>query len=133
MLNMENKAGYFPGDIVWWYDDDSRLVSGRVHQCILRAKEGSVVYVDKGDGMCRAVMLWKCWPSKRVAAFMWHASCMLSAMGLFIIWGLSWTGLEYLIYGEVQPRIVDDIVSIPVIVALYLMFRYKSERDRLKK
>ena len=30
----------------------------------------------------------------------------------FVAIGLLWMGLEQLIYGEVQPRIVDDLVSL---------------------
>ena len=35
-----------------------------------------------------------------------------------------WQMLEYLIYGEVQPRIVDDIMML-----FFIPFIYISERD----
>ena len=30
----------------------------------------------------------------------------------FVTIGLLWAGLEWMIYGEVQPRIVDDLISL---------------------
>ncbi len=30
----------------------------------------------------------------------------------FTVIGLLWMGLEWMIYGEVQPRIVDDLISL---------------------
>lgn len=32
--------------------------------------------------------------------------------GSFVAIGLLWAGLEQLIYGEVQPRLVDDLISL---------------------
>ena len=32
--------------------------------------------------------------------------------GAFVAIGLLWMGLERLIYGEVQPRLVDDLISL---------------------
>lgn len=39
----------------------------------------------------------------------------------FLILGLLWQGLELLIYGQIQPRIVDSIMSL-----LFLPFIYKA-------
>lgn len=33
-------------------------------------------------------------------------------LAAFMAIGLLWMGLEWLIYGEVQPRIVDDLISL---------------------
>ncbi len=33
-------------------------------------------------------------------------------LGAFMVIGLLWMGLERLIYGEVQPRLVDDLISL---------------------
>ena len=39
----------------------------------------------------------------------------------FLILCLVWQGLELLIYGQIQPRVVDDIM-----VSLFLPFIYKA-------
>lgn len=39
----------------------------------------------------------------------------------YLILALVWQGLELLIYHQIQPRVVDDIVSI-----LFLPFIYKA-------
>ena len=46
-----------------------------------------------------------------------------TAMATVILCGI-WQMLEYLIYVEVQPRIVDDIMMI-----FFIPFIYKSIRD----
>ena len=46
-----------------------------------------------------------------------------TAMVTVILCGI-WQMLEYLIYGEVQPRIVDDIM-----VLFFIPFIYISARD----
>ena len=130
--DIENKTEYKPGDEVWWYNDNSELCHGTVHQFV-RQTDGSLVYVDEGNNVCRAVALWKCWPMKWAAQVMWHAAYLCPAGLLFCVWGILWAVLELVLYGEIQHRIVDDIISIPVIIVLYLMFRYRAERDRLKK
>lgn len=46
----------------------------------------------------------------------WKVRQFSEAVQLFLVGfvaiGLLWMGLEQLIYGEVQPRIVDDLVSL---------------------
>ena len=46
----------------------------------------------------------------------WKVRQLSEAVQLFLVGfvaiGLRWMGLEQLIYGEVQPRIVDDLVSL---------------------
>lgn len=46
----------------------------------------------------------------------WKARQLSEAVQLFlaafVVISLLWMGLEQLIYGEVQPRIVDDLVSL---------------------
>lgn len=39
-----------------------------------------------------------------------------------LVW-LVWCGLEALIYGEVQPRIVDDIVSLVLTASLFSQYK----------
>ena len=50
-------------------------------------------------------------------------SIIQTAMVTVILCGI-WQMLEYLIYGEVQPRIVDDIMML-----LFIPFIYMSARD----
>ena len=38
---------------------------------------------------------------------------------LFLAFSTIWMGLEMLFYGEVQHRIVDDIMSIFIIISFY--------------
>ena len=38
---------------------------------------------------------------------------------LFLAFSAIWMGLEMLFYGEVQHRIVDDIISIFIIISFY--------------
>lgn len=128
MKEIENTTCYKPGDTIWWYDDSSRLRHGIVRQ-IIKQNDITLVYADEGYGTCHTVLLRKCWPAKWVAQFIWHWTCLCQAMLLYSVWGILWAILELLIYREIQHRIVDDIISIPVIVMLYLMFRYKKERD----
>jgi hypothetical protein len=42
-------------------------------------------------------------------------------------------GLEKLLYGAVQHRVVDDIISIPLLLIIYMMWKFKTERDNLHK
>jgi hypothetical protein len=46
---------------------------------------------------------------------------------LFML-NLVWMGLELLPYGEVQHRIVDDIIAIPILYSFYLNGLYYIER-----
>lgn len=132
MTELVNTRAYPAGTKVWWYNDNSELCSGTVHQTVVQP-EGSVAYIDCGGNVCRAVALWKCWPAKWIARTAWHGSCLMSALWAFLTWGVLWVALEMLLYGEVQPRMVDDLISLPVLVALYFLFRFKSERNRLKR
>lgn len=135
MTEMKNTYMYKPGDKVWWYGNDSKLCAGTVQQTENRP-EGPVAYVDCGDdtrSMICTVPMEKCWPAKWVAWLVRNTDSLIRAMWLFFAWGIAWSGLEVLLYGEVQPRIVDDIVSVPVFIALFFMFRFKKERDLLMK
>ncbi len=44
--------------------------------------------------------------------------------------GFIWMLLEYLIYGEVQPRIVDDIVNILYIAAIFYAYKLGRSHER---
>jgi amino acid permease len=50
-----------------------------------------------------------------------------------IILDLFWMGCEKVIYGVVQHRTVDDIISLPLMLIIYMMWKFKTERDNLKK
>lgn len=43
----------------------------------------------------------------------------------FIILGLIWQGLELLLYGQIQHRVVDDIMGV-----LFFLFIYKAMENR---
>ena len=45
-------------------------------------------------------------------------------MIIFMILGTAWMELETFFYGQPQNRIVDNIISIPVIVSIYLNVRH---------
>lgn len=51
----------------------------------------------------------------------------------FMPFCIFWMLLEFFIYGQVQPRLVDDIVGVVIFVFIFLMWKYKSERDYLKQ
>ena len=44
---------------------------------------------------------------------------LLITSALFLAFSVIWMGLEMLFYGEVQHRIVDDIMSIFIIISFY--------------
>ena len=44
-------------------------------------------------------------------------------MIIFMILGTAWMSLETFFYGHPQNRIVDNIISIPVITSIYLNVR----------
>lgn len=46
----------------------------------------------------------------------------------FILLALIWQGLELLIYKEIQPRVVDDIMGV-----LFLPFIWKAEGVNAKR
>lgn len=50
-----------------------------------------------------------------------HMEKILKACWCFIILGLIWQGLELLLYGQIQHRVVDDIMGL-----LFFPFIYKS-------
>lgn len=58
--------------------------------------------------------------------------CMIYTVYTYLILSLFWIGIEKLIYGNIQPRIVDDIISIPILTIVYFMWKFKTERDNLK-
>ena len=38
-----------------------------------------------------------------------------------------WVACEKLLYKEIQHRVVDDIISLPILVAIYFMWKFKAE------
>jgi hypothetical protein len=50
-----------------------------------------------------------------------------------IVLNLVWMGAEKLLYGEVQHRVVDDIIFMPLLLIVYMMWKFKTERDNLRK
>ena len=52
---------------------------------------------------------------------------------LFLILDLVWMGLEVFFYGQVQHRIVDDIIGVPIIVSLYLNALWYFENKSNKR
>ena len=46
---------------------------------------------------------------------------------------LVWMLLEQLIYHEIQSRLVDDLISIPILVIIYLMFDARAKLDEIKQ
>jgi hypothetical protein len=50
----------------------------------------------------------------------------LKAIYVWIVFALVWMGLELLLYGEIQPRIVDDIMWF-----LFLPFVYMAVKQDL--
>lgn len=46
----------------------------------------------------------------------------------FLILSLIWQGLELIIYGEIQPRVVDDIMGL-----LFIPFIWKTFENRNSK
>ena len=46
---------------------------------------------------------------------------------------LVWMGLEVFFYGQVQHRIVDDIIGVPIIVSLYLNALWYFENKSNKR
>lgn len=45
----------------------------------------------------------------------------------YLAWGVFWQLVELARYGFVTPRIVDDIVSIPVFIFIYMMWHYREK------
>jgi amino acid permease len=59
--------------------------------------------------------------------------CMVYTGYTMIALDLFWMGCEKLIYGAVQHRIVDDIISLPLMFIVYMMWKFKTERDNSRK
>ena len=57
--------------------------------------------------------------SFKIQLYSWLVTVIL---GISFLWQL----LEYLIYGEIQPRIVDDIVGLTYVIAI--LYAYKMGR-----
>ena len=58
--------------------------------------------------------------SFKIQLYSWLVTVIL---GISFLWQL----LEYLIYGEIQPRIVDDIVGLTYVIAI--LYAYKMGRS----
>ena len=58
--------------------------------------------------------------SVKIQLYSWLVTVIL---GISFLWQL----LEYLIYGEIQPRIVDDIVGLTYVIAI--LYAYKMGRS----
>ena len=57
-----------------------------------------------------------------------YTKAIILACWWFTILCFVWMGLELLLYGEVQHRLVDDIIGIPIMWSLYLNALYYIER-----
>lgn len=45
--------------------------------------------------------------------------------------GVLWQILEYMIYGEIQPRIVDDIIGLTYIIAILHAYKMGRSHERV--
>lgn len=57
----------------------------------------------------------------------------MNTLGSFIVLSLIWMGLEVMLYGAVQDRLVDNLMGIPILVIFWFMWKFKAERDKLRK
>lgn len=55
-----------------------------------------------------------------------HKFCIW-LISIVVAIGICWQLLELLIYGEVQPRIVDDIIGLLWIGAICFAYKFKEE------
>lgn len=54
---------------------------------------------------------------------------ILSYIIIYVLIWVIWCGLEALIYGEIQPRKVDDIIALILTISIFLNYKhYRSER-----
>jgi divalent metal cation (Fe/Co/Zn/Cd) transporter len=64
----------------------------------------------------------------------WKVRQFSEAVQLFLVGfvaiGLLWMGLEQLIYGEVQPRIVDDLVSLAWSAMAWCAYYLSREHEK---
>lgn len=59
--------------------------------------------------------------------------CLIYTGYTYVVLGLLWMGIEQVLYGVVQHRVVDDIISLPIVFIIYMMWMFKTERDNLKR
>ena len=59
--------------------------------------------------------------------------CMIYTAYTLIAFSIFWQVVEKIIYGVIQPRVVDDIVALPLTLIIYLMWKFKTERDNHRK
>lgn len=59
--------------------------------------------------------------------------CIIYTLFVYLQLVFVWMGLEKIIYGEVQHRIVDDIISVPILIIIYLMWYFKAEKELLEE
>lgn len=57
----------------------------------------------------------------------------LKAVYIWIVLALVWMGLELLLYGEIQPRTVDDIMWFLFLPFIYMAVNIDSVANKLKK
>ena len=61
---------------------------------------------------------------------------IITFISIIVILQLSWMGLEQLLYGEVQPRIVDDIIGIGFYISIWInvswYYKYKAAKEAFK-
>ena len=57
----------------------------------------------------------------------------LKAVSVWIVLALVWRGLELLLYGEIQPRTVDDIMWFLFLPFIYMAVNIDSVANKLKK
>ena len=56
----------------------------------------------------------------------------IKAIGWYLLLVMIWEFLELAIYGEVQPRIVDDIMSVLYFVFIYQAMKQGQENFEMK-
>lgn len=59
--------------------------------------------------------------------------CMIYTGYTIIAFNLLWMGAEKVIYGAIQYRVVDDIIGMIISAITYFMWKFKTERDNLRK
>ncbi len=123
------------GIIVYWYDKcGKKLHTGTAYDSVdENGRTIAKIYEDHKKTKLANVDSDDCYPFKWVAVFMFNVGWIMRGNIMFIIFGLLWMGLEYIIYGEVQNRLVDNLLALPLFIIFCLMFKFKEERDKLKK
>lgn len=48
---------------------------------------------------------------------------ILSILIIYVVIGLVWMAAEKLIYGQITPRFIDDVVALVLAISLYFNFK----------